>query len=222
MVYSIHDDWLHDNSIPVRNEGPTPHISSGRNICDFVIIHYTGSWGKAGSSITWANDPASKVSWHLTISRDGVVTQLHDFRAVTWHAGKSEWYAESIDRHYVSMNKYGIGIELANAGPLTRARDGYYTPYDQEVPQEQVFIDDQDNPWESFSEAQILAAEEISLALAQAYKCVDILGHSMISPGRKVDPGPAFPMKRLRGRLREMRQAVALGGSYNTGPQDFS
>ena len=185
----------------------SPHFSDGKNICDFVIMHYTGSYGDYESSNAWASNPDSKVSWHLTIGRDGEIVQVHDFRTIAWHAGKSNWYAEENDRDYGSMNKYGIGIELANAGKLLTIDEdyatNYYTSAGQHIPEEEVFIDEQGEAWEAFTLEQIDVAREVALALAERYSCVDILGHSDIAPDRKVDPGSAFPLDELKEELRE-------------------
>ena len=37
--------------------------------------------------------------------------------------------------------------------------------------------------------------------LHAAYEFDDILGHEEISPKRKVDPGPAFPLDSMRSRI---------------------
>ena len=37
--------------------------------------------------------------------------------------------------------------------------------------------------------------------LLKEYKIASILGHEEISPGRKLDPGPAFPLDKLRERI---------------------
>lgn len=183
------------------NRITSPHKSSGNNVCDFVIIHYTGSHGNAASSNKWTQDPTSKVSWHVTIDRDGSVTQVNDFRTIAWHAGQSEWYAKQNKRQYKNMNSFSIGIELANAGLLTKKDGKWVNPYNAVIADSNVFIDSTGKAWEKFTQAQIDAAFEIALACAQRYNCVDILGHSEISPGRKVDPGSAFPLKELKNKL---------------------
>ena len=53
--------------------------------------------------------------------------------------------------------------------------------------------------------------------LINTYNINYILGHEEISPGRKVDPGPAFPLENLRQKLLESRdndeQTVNLASS---------
>jgi N-acetylmuramoyl-L-alanine amidase len=55
--------------------------------------------------------------------------------------------------------------------------------------------------WEIFPETQIEAVRETAQTLISHYGLVDILGHDDIAPTRKVDPGPAFPMRWLRGKV---------------------
>lgn len=179
----------------------SPNISNGRNICDFIIIHYTGSYVGIKGDINTALNPESRVSWHLTIGRDGSIKQTANFRQIAWHAGKSFWNAKQVNRTYTNLNKYSIGIELDNAGLLTKKDNKFYTAYGQEVPLSNVFMDTTNNTWELFSENQINLCNEIALKLAKHYNCVDILGHNEIAPDRKVDPGSAFPLQDLKEKL---------------------
>jgi N-acetylmuramoyl-L-alanine amidase len=48
--------------------------------------------------------------------------------------------------------------------------------------------------WHAFPEAQLSTAEAVARVLHGRYGFIDVLGHDDIAPGRKVDPGPAFPM----------------------------
>ncbi|WP_426790578.1 N-acetylmuramoyl-L-alanine amidase [Sphingobacterium sp. WOUb80] len=75
----------------------------------YIIMHYDGATNGT-SAIDWMTDSRSKVSAHLHISRDGVITQLAPFNIKCWHAGVSAW-AEQKD-----LNNCSIGIELQNKG----------------------------------------------------------------------------------------------------------
>ena len=63
------------------------------------------------------------------------------------------------------LNSYSIGIELQN------------------------------DSIEDYTVKQLEITAEIGKALVAKYALKDVLGHSDIAPGRKVDPGPKFPMK---------------------------
>jgi len=203
-VFMIRDDFLCKNGRKVTTFD-SPHKNVSRNICDFVIMHYTGSHGTYKSSTTWAGDPNSKVSWHLTIGRNGEVNQHIDgLRSVLWHAGKSSWEAKNTGKTYNSLNRYSIGIEMANAGKLTKNDKGrWVNPYGKLVQDANVFIHEDGTGWEKFTDVQIGTACSIALLLAEEYSCVDILGHEDIAPGRKIDPGPAFPLQKLKDDLRK-------------------
>ena len=55
--------------------------------------------------------------------------------------------------------------------------------------------------WHRYTEEQIETVLEICTDLKKAYNIKYILGHEEISPGRKSDPGPAFPLDKIRDRL---------------------
>lgn len=55
--------------------------------------------------------------------------------------------------------------------------------------------------WLLYPEKQIKAALEVGLALQNYYIFSDVLGHDDISPGRKTDPGPAFPMSNYKSAV---------------------
>ncbi len=159
----------------------------------YLIIHYTAGTRANGAIAHFAN-PAAKASAHLVIDRDGTVTQMVGFNRIAWHAGKSEWNGLS------GINAYSIGIELANAGKLARRADGAWTSWAGSViPPEEVIIathkdESREAGWQVFPHAQLESAIAVAIALRQTYGFEAVLGHEDISPGRKVDPGPGFPM----------------------------
>ena len=118
-------------------------------------------------SLRRLKDPAHKVSCHYLINRKGKITQMVDDKYVAWHAGKSKW------KKFKSLNKYSLGIELVNRGH----EFGY----------------------QNFNTRQILSLIKLCKKLKKKYliKKENFLGHSDISPLRKIDPGEKFPWKEL-------------------------
>ena len=137
-----------------------------KNRIKFIIIHYTGM-KKESVAIKRLQDPKSKVSSHYLIKRNGEIINLIPDLFEAWHAGVSSW------KHFKSLNKNSIGIEITNPGH----QHGY----------------------KKFSKKQIFSLQKLLKILVKKYKIKKnyVLGHSDISPGRKKDPGEKFPWEML-------------------------
>tara|TARA_B100001123_G_C14900515_1_gene863624 strand:- start:42 stop:677 length:636 start_codon:yes stop_codon:yes gene_type:complete len=112
-------------------------------------------------------NPKYKVSSHFLINQKGKVYRLVEDNRIAWHAGKSRW------GKYKNLNKNSIGIELVNKGH----RFGYT----------------------NFKKKQLSSLIKICNKLIKKYKIKrrNIVGHSDISPLRKIDPGEKFPWEKL-------------------------
>ncbi len=55
--------------------------------------------------------------------------------------------------------------------------------------------------WHRYSKKQIDVVFSLCTELRDAYGISAIFGHEEISPKRKIDPGPAFPLDQLRDRV---------------------
>ena len=137
-----------------------------KNRIKFIIIHYTGM-KKESAAIKRMQDPKSKVSSHYLIKRNGEIINLVPDLFEAWHAGDSSW------KHFKSLNKNSIGIEITNPGH----KHGY----------------------KRFSKKQIFSLQKLLNILVKKYKIKKkyILGHSDIAPDRKKDPGEKFPWEML-------------------------
>jgi len=192
----------------LQDDGSTiPYIASphfgGVITPRFLIVHYTGGSSAAGT-IGWFRDPQSKVSAHLVIARDGTVTQMVPFNHEAWHAGQSRW------GHFSGLNRHSIGIELDNAGILIRSGGKWLSRLTRKsYPDSAVTVAPHKNEppgtppsgWHAYTPEQIEATLACGMALVAHYGLADVLGHDDIAPGRKVDPGPDFPMESVRARL---------------------
>jgi len=191
------------NHILQGDDGPMPFLASpnhgGKIDPRYIIIHYTAGLTADGATATFL-DPAGKTSAHLVIDRDGAIVQMVPFNQRAWHAGVSRWHGIE------GLNGHSIGIELVNAGRLTRAPGRWLTWTGRVVNDADVVeaVHQHEHMlagWHMFSEVQILAAVDACQAIANAYPDIlDIIGHDDIAPGRKSDPGPAFPMASFRAR----------------------
>ena len=112
-------------------------------------------------------NPKSKVSSHFVINQNGKIYRLVQDNQIAWHAGKSCW------AQYKNLNKNSIGIELVNKGH----QFGYTT----------------------FKKKQLSSLTKICKSLIKKYKIKkkNVIGHSDVSPLRKIDPGEKFPWRQL-------------------------
>ena len=132
-----------------------------------IIVIHYTGMQSERESIIRLCNAKSKVSSHFLINQDGKVYRMIQDNQIAWHAGKSCW------GNYKSLNKNSIGIELVNKGH----RFGYT----------------------NFTKKQILSLVKICRTLIKRCKIKkkNIVGHSDISPLRKIDPGEKFPWKHL-------------------------
>lgn len=183
-------------NVPQRNS-PNHGPNFDKGLPDTLIIHFTGG-SSADSSVSWLCNPQAKASAHVVIGRDGAITQLVPFDLIAWHAGASAYGGRT------GFNRYAIGIELDNPGRLSRTQSGgYVADFGRSYPPEQVVNAVHRNEkvasfWLTYTEPQLATAFDLCATLCNVYPIQQILGHEEIAPGRKIDPGPAFPLDRLR------------------------
>jgi len=118
-------------------------------------------------SIERLNSKKNKLSRHYLINRNGKITKMVEEKKIAWHAGKSKW------KNFINLNSQSIGIELVNKGH----QFGY----------------------ENFSKKQISNLVLLCKILIKKYKIkkTNILGHSDITPLRKIDQVEKFLWKHM-------------------------
>ncbi|WP_091906529.1 N-acetylmuramoyl-L-alanine amidase [Chitinasiproducens palmae] len=143
----------------------------------FLVFHYTaldfaGSVrALSGKSVVSAHylipDPTD--ASYAAAGYDEVrIFNLVDEGERAWHAGVSSWAGRT------NLNDSSIGIEIVNRASDTGGQ-WHFPP---------------------FEPRQMAAVKQIALNILQRYPDIDathVIGHSDIAPGRKSDPGPAFP-----------------------------
>jgi N-acetylmuramoyl-L-alanine amidase len=131
------------------------------------IIFHYTGMKKEIDAINKLTNEGSKVSSHYFIKKNGEILTLVPDLYISWHAGISSW------KRFKSINKYSIGIEISNMG--------------------------HNYNYKNFKKEQIKSIVRLSNFLIKKYKIKStfILGHSDISPDRKIDPGEKFPWKYL-------------------------
>lgn len=165
-----------------------------------AVIHYavTGSAG-ATAAVLRARE---YVSCHLSIDASGRIVQQVPFDRVAWHAGASEY------RGRKDVNKFSLGIEIGNPGPLLKADGGgFKTTWGAPWAGGVLEAWHPNTPgrgwryWAEYSQTELDLCAHICTLWKLEYGIVDVVGHDEIAVpvGRKSDPGPAFPMHWLRG-----------------------
>jgi N-acetylmuramoyl-L-alanine amidase len=179
----------------------TPNQSGPFNdhLPDTIIIHYTGG-NSIESSVNWLKNPKANASAHVVVGKTGEIVQMVPLNIIAWHAGASRWKGRQ------RLNNYSIGIEIDNAGLLEKRAEGYYTYFDKRMSNQKVVLarhkhGDEEKAWEAYNEKQIATVEEICRLLKDTYNINEILGHDDVAPGRKIDPGPAFPLQKLQDKI---------------------
>lgn len=187
------------------DEGKQDHLPGGSPmpVRRFLVIHFTSGASAQSSVNFWKTPEAKGASAHLVIDRDGSIIQCRPFNRTCGHAGepgKSKW------KGFDGLNSCSIGIELANAGdsanPDATAFKSKRNPGGFKLPAGVIQARHKNGgpltSWEVYPKAQLDALFAVSKALTKRYNLDDLIGHEDCSPGRKNDPGPAFPMQKLR------------------------
>jgi N-acetylmuramoyl-L-alanine amidase len=194
MAFAVktHVLFQDDKSVAQRK---TPNMGGALVRPSLLVMHFTASQRAAGA-ISWLCNPAAKASAQIVIDIDGTVTQLMPLNRIAWHAGLSKWKGKS------GCNSFSIGIELANPGLLRRlGNDKFADAYGHSVPAAQVATVN-GRHWALYPKAQQDAAVGVAQAIIAAYPTIrEIVGHSDIAPGRKIDPGDAWPMESFRSKV---------------------
>lgn len=182
-----------------------------------ILVHYAVT---ESIDATVAAQEAQSYYAHLSADvKNGKrqLRQLLPFNARGSHAGESKWKGPD-GQLLTGLNGYFIGIEIANPGPLIRCSDcNLRTTYNEKsfrekgkataVWPESEAIEARHSGglapknwthWAKYSPEELELLTQVCVALCKAYPIIAILGHDEVAPGRKFDPGPAFPMNEFR------------------------
>lgn len=205
---------------------PSPNVG-GALVPQFIVLHDTASGLSDAGPIDWLTNPISKVSAHVVIGRDGKITQLVPFNVKAWHAGVSAWRGRQM------LNGFSVGIEIVNPGKLIKMPDGTYGGIPsviegadgKKITKYKIFDTAKDpslviqhartNPhgdghWLAYTNAQVQAVTDLCMAIASAYPIEEVVTHWLISPGRKIDTNPLFPLEQVRAAVAPSLQKAAV------------
>ncbi len=195
---------------------------------EIVVLHDTASRLEAGRAREWLRDNPRKVSVHFVVELDGQVVQMVPTDRRANHAGRSHYHGRS------GVNGFSIGIELVNPGRMTRwSASRALTWWGQQLDIELFGIREVETPehgaglWMPYPEAQLAALNGLLEALFQTPslgKLADIVTHWYVSPGRKVDTNPLFPLEAIRARILgrdDPRDVMAEAAALAAGNDEF-
>jgi len=80
----------------------TPTKGNKVIIPEAVVLHHSDGSYRGGCE--WISNPASKVSYHVLIARDGRRTVFANDTERAWHAGKSNWMGRG------DLNSWSLGL----------------------------------------------------------------------------------------------------------------
>ena len=195
---------------------PSPNIG-GALAPQGIILHDTASPPTPSGDIAWLTDKQSRVSAHVLIARDGKITQLVPFNRVAWHAGASQWKGLS------GLNSFTIGIELDNPARLQSDMDGYicFGKRLSEVDAKTVVYSEAFTHPAGYylphTPEQLSSALSLCLALRDTYGIEWLATHWQISPGRKVDPNPTFPLEQFTAKVFPQDSDTSVWYTVNVG-----
>ena len=151
-----------------------------------ILLLHYTGMSDARKACDWLCNEASEVSCHYLIDEQGQLIQMVDEDHRAWHAGVSSWGEEQ------DINSASIGIEIQNPGHTL----GY-----SDFPASQM---------------EMVASLCQDIATRHKIPARNILAHSDVAPGRKIDPGEKFDWKFLneKGVGHWVEAEPFSGGSF--------
>lgn len=201
MNLSVKNDLLYKDGVQVRHLTTSKSSGKMKAAPTYIVVHYTAGTSFEGDIKTLSSS-AVQASCQLVVDKDGTIAQIGDFRDVLWHAGKSFWKGIN------GLNSVAVGIEVVNPGYVDfHHEENGVKYYNYPGASQVVKWNDRDDEivitkhknggpvknWVRFSKAQLDAVYSIIAALKAAYPIKEVVGHDMIAPERKIDPGPCVP-----------------------------
>jgi len=93
---------------------PSLHHNARTGPIRLIVLHADASPSEKGT-LAWFADPASKVSYHVLVGRQGTVYRIVDEARRAWHAGVSAWPGLK------DVNGQSLGLSFANRHDGTEA-----------------------------------------------------------------------------------------------------
>lgn len=150
---------------------PNFNIRADNQSPSLIILHYTGTKTAVEAHERFCDpnptDSIGRIAPHYLIDGDAVVWKYVEEDKRAWHAGAASW------GNILDVNSASIGIEIWNSGHEYQCED--------------------------FQKNQIKILINLIHDIRTRWTILDknILGHSDVAVGRKLDPGEKFPWEEL-------------------------
>jgi len=186
-----------------------------------VVLHDTAGRLEAGNSAAYlASKNTGSASAHFVIELDGAITQLVATNRRANHAGVSTYNGRS------GCNGFSIGIELVNPGRMARHSDTMaMTWWGQQLAVNLFGIREAETRehgrglWMPYPEPQLAALTGLlEVLFARIPSLLDVTTHWYVSPGRKTDTNPLFPLEAMRARILGQADPVDTAADTNSEP----
>ena len=163
-------------------------IETPNNYPTYIIPHFTCSYELEGTVGYFQKEG---VSVHFVVGKKGEVVQMAPVNMRCAHAGSSVWNGNN------DLNRFSIGIEVVNLGPLEKRGDKFYDCWDREYKglvrcKNEIGF----KYWEPWTEEQEQAVKDICLWACESFDIdsKNIADHAEVAPRRKNDPGGSSEM----------------------------
>ena len=171
------------------------NASGGTMSPTLIVAHDTAGRLEKGSSVEWFASKDCNTSAHVVVERDGSIVQMVPFNKKAFHAGRSSWKGREF------CNAFSIGIEIVNPGALDKSGTAWFKQTFADCVAVNTKEHGSGHKWMAYTPEQIEAVKAICKAISEKYDIEDLTTHWAISPGRKVDPSPLFPLEEIRAEV---------------------
>lgn len=166
-----------------------------------IVVHDTASSLVKYAAANYLRKNDRGVSVHLVVERDGTPQQQVDFNRQANHAGQSIYNGREF------CNGFSIGIEIVNPGIMTKgptpdvaiSYGKEYNRKEYDIHEAKALPNGGMGIWMNYTPEQIATVKNLVAALVKEYPSIkDVVPHWFISPGRKVDTNPLFPLQDVK------------------------
>ena len=186
---------------------------------EIVVLHDTASRLEQGNAARYLRKNDVKVSVQFVIERDGSLEQQVPVTRRANHAGKSNYHGR---KH---CNGFSVGIELVNPGRMAVSGANAIAWYGAAFDIQKYGIQSMQTAqhgsgaWMPYTEAQLDTLIPLLRDLFKSFVTLsDITTHWYISPGRKMDTNPLFPLEHVRSLVFGREDPLDVHAEDNSKP----